>query len=226
MCELIVPSYGRPDRLRVMIDSANETAATPPNIRPIIEQYDPLREIYQHRWIVYVGDFGTSSAAWLAGFAALRNINFHIAHMAADDLVYITPKWDERIFAAMPPGKAWVVQHKDNLRDDKQFCTPFMSREFLELCDFQPWSPELKHFYTDTWIEDVARRANCWTYCDDVLIEQRHWKNKLAPNDATYARPRDGKIWPHDDAIFASTTHMREELAKKIIQFNGGVRGN
>ena len=221
MISLIVPSYGRPERLKVMLDSACDTAIDLPDYRVMVEKFDPRLADYGDD--VDAGNYGSSSQAWLAGFRTAHDFG-HLScfHMAADDLVYMTPGWDQTVLAAMPRGKAWVIQHRDNFRDDKQFCTPFMSREFLELCNFMPWHPGLKHFYTDTWIEDVARRAECWTYLPDVLIEQRHYKNHLAPRDATYDRPRDGPTWAHDDQLFNQYLSVidRESFARKIKEFN------
>lgn len=216
MIDLLTPSYNRPERLATMYKSAKDTAALPSDVTVwvAIELDDPHFHDYKkglHYDLRVGGTWGYAAPAW----NALAEVSWgYIVHMCADDLIFKTKDWDLLVRDHFCEQPLKVLHYRDDLRDEKMALNPFVTRDFIRRVGYV--HPKLKHFYADTYIEDIARRAGVLHYDPAIHIQQAHWKNSLAPWDATYARTRGNNTHAEDAAVWAETENERKDLAKAL----------
>ena len=216
MIDLLTPSYGRPERLAIMYKSAKDTAELPSDVVvwTAFEMDDPHLGDYQHgvHYDMRInGTWGFAGPAWNALVRASRS---HIVHMTADDLIFKTPKWDMKVRDHFCEQPFKVLHYRDDLRDEKMALNPFVTRKWIEAIGYI--YPRLNHFYSDTWIEDIARQAGTLHYDPDLHIQQAHWKNSLAEWDQTYSRTRGNDVHSRDAKTWEESSFLRSELAKII----------
>lgn len=216
--DLLCPSFGRPQRFLKMAQSAKEQASVPGSVRIylFLEPDDPtLREYLSLRAADFVCmpqfSFGAAAPAWnfLAG-ASQGNI----LHMTADDLVFRTKGWDNVVRDAMF-GYPWRVLHyRDDYKNEEMALNPFVSRTWYKNLGYI--HPRLMHFYSDTWFEDIARRAGVLHYRDDLHITQEHPKLGTAAWDTTYTKNRAPERVAHDRRVWEETIEERQRLSEYI----------
>lgn len=219
---LLCPSFSRPKEARRCYDSAMSLAAKPEQVQFLLglDMEEPLGAAYTeafmglpNRTYVVQNPRGSTGLVWnhLA-----KVCDGDVLHMTADDVVFLTKRWDEVLLSKVRNfGALWAAHYVDNLRNDAMACNPFVSRAFYEACGTFTL-PELCHFFTDTWIEDIARHAGCLHFIKELFIEQRHWKNALADIDETYQRKRREGILFSDQQIWDADQPNRLVLAEKL----------
>lgn len=218
MIDLLCPSFGRPQRFLKMAKSAKEQASVPESVRIylFLEPDDPtLQEYLSLNAADFVcvprERFGAAAPAWnfLAGAS-----QGSILHMTADDLVFRTKGWDNVVRDAML-GYPWRVLHyRDDYKNEEMALNPFISRTWYTHLGYI--HPQLKHFYSDTWFEDIARRAGVLHYREDLHIQQEHPKLGTAAWDETYRKNRDPERVAHDRRVWEETTEERQRLSEYI----------
>lgn len=223
---ILTPSRGRPENMRRLFRSAKETAAQPNFVQIwlAVDWEDPTREGYLHAEdlsgrtsdICWTSFFGNAVNAWNSLY---RGSAAEIVMMGADDIVFETKGWDDRFRDELAKDPLQVLYYKDNFRDEAQACNPVTTRQFFRKAGLPFYIyPELRHMYADTWIEDIAKRAGKLKYLPDVTIPQLHFKNGMAPMDATYARVRHEGYLEYAKGVWGRTTEMRAEAARKLLE--------
>ena len=138
MISLIVPTRGRPERLRQLLASIADTAARPDAIEVVLvidaddaasHQVAEPRLLLRH---VVVAPDRTMGSLNTAGYEASRGRYLMLLN---DDVVAHTPGWDEQVricFAAYPDEL--ILVHVNDLVMQKNLCTfPIVSRTFCEM---------------------------------------------------------------------------------------------
>lgn len=203
---LCIPTRERPDRLKRCLETALGTAQQPDGVEifAAIEEDDPRRQAYEELvghfdMHLFIGKLGSSVAGWnMCVEAALAFPAVDVVHMTADDLEF-QEHWDRHvreIFSCVE-GPA-ILHYRDDYRDEARACNPFVNRAYVDGFGFLP--PELKHFYSDEWLEAMGRLAGCLMYSRSVHIRHMHPKEGRAEWDATYINPRNPKRRNADNA--------------------------
>lgn len=211
-----------------MFLSAKETASKPDsvNILLALDWCDSQRHLYlQHdqNWptasLCATSDFGNAAAGWRYLYSVGKG---EIVHMCADDLVYLSKGWDERFREELSVDPLQILCYRDDLRNDAIACNPVTTRHLIRAAALPGYLPQaFEHWFSDTFYDDIGRRAGCLKYLPDVRIVQEHPKNGLAPMDATYARNRLNDGLTRGRQAFDATTDLRVAASDRIRLLKG-----
>jgi len=181
---LLVPSRGRPKQMQRIWDSAIKTAKEPqkleivfrvdiddPTVDPnTILEFLPFRNQTQ----IIVGPRLINNGAQLWN----EIYNFctgEIIMLAADDIIFHTLRWDERV-------REEFLKYNDRIvyiapfdgYQDRWGTHGFIHSNWIETVGyFTP--PELIFYGIDTWLQSVASELGRYVMLRDVLVEHRHW---------------------------------------------------
>lgn len=176
-----------------MVRSAEATAASPFQVCVWLDEDDPTAHEYHYDGDVDIR-FGKGPRPYVDGSLctsglwneAWRLATGEIACLAADDIVFRTPGWDERVeaeFAAVP-DKVLMIYADDGTKRQAPV-NPFVHRRWIEAVglftphDFQGW-------FADEWVWTLAAELGRVRFLDDVRITHL----RRPHGDATY---RDGE---------------------------------
>ena len=181
MITVIIPSKGRPDKIKAALTSLNQTTKDFEVLVGLEEGDDKHYSDWEmsmlcseaKRFSVYVfpPNLGCSGKVnrlcnraegdWIMG--------------AADDLIWHTHGWDKMLEAHKPSDGIICVyckddpnEHRGPIADDGVPGIPIVTREFYKTVGFYP--AHFFHFYGDTWSTDIARRVGRLKYIDDIVI--------------------------------------------------------
>jgi len=227
---LLIPSKGRPDRLRRCIETALAAAKEPGRIKLYAgiegdEQSDEYISMASEFDLELVlGEFGSSVAAWNAlASRALHDRDTNVFHMTADDLEF-HEGWDQHVREIYETFDGpWILHYRDDYRNEARACNPFVTRAYIKDYGFLP--PELKHFYSDEWLEAMGRLGGCLLYSPSIHIVHMHPKEGRAEWDDTYINPRKPKRVNADAAAWeALQEKLRHESARLRRQVKPELR--
>jgi len=139
--------------------------------------------------------------------------------MANDDLVYDTYAWDDLLVAKVKSldHPYHVLWFNDKHNEANHCAFPIVTKQWISAIGY--FTPEcFQFFYHDTWVFDVAKRAEVEVYMPDVTIQHLHFAFGTAPYDNTYGINRDNGQNTSDNLIYKQLHLARESEAKKILQ--------
>lgn len=214
----IVPTRGRPEWLQRLWDGINATVERLDVLEMVVvadEDDDAtlaLLPTLDPKPIVVVGPDRLPIPKWVDGEAESLG---GIVMLASDDIVPVTPGWDDRVREAFQkwPDRIGMVYTDDGLRHDLMGPHPFVSREWLDAVGY--YLPDgFMHQCIDTWIREVATRIGRVQYLGDVLLQHLHHVNRKAPKEA-YARTDQ---YVHiDRAHYAATQDERDGVVERLL---------
>ena len=189
MISLLVPTRGRPDRFRDMLESARKTATGPFEVVAWLDEDDPseypqeedIRYGYGQR--PYVDGVLCTSDLWNR---ALELATGDVLMMGADDVMYRTRGWDamiEAAFAQVPDGIVLVYPWDGTRR--KAPVNPCLSRRWVDEVGFVP--PGWPGWMADEWVWSVAAELRRVVFLPEVKVLHPQRRQ----GDDTY---RDGEV--------------------------------
>ena len=131
----------------------------------------------------------------------------------ADDMVFSTPGWDEIFSQRVVCHPYGLYYFDDGIQHEGLATFALISRQWIDLMGY--FFPEhIRHNYIDTYIFDVARRAESLVYIPEVRLIHLHFTidNKLY--DKTYADAE--QHWGVDAAAYNNSVGQRVVEAQKI----------
>lgn len=223
---LLCPTYNRPVACKEMLDGALWMASQPDGIEAIFgyDDNDPSRDELNRLVVGPPNTYSLECAGELRGrvskiWARLALISEgDVLLLANDDIRFRTRGWDSIVDAAFDafPNRVGMVWCQDGINGDCHAAFPFVSREWYEAVGH--FTPGIFEFgYNDTWIYDIAKRADRLCYLPDVFIEHMHFTAGKAPMDETYKKQRRDRRWARDGELFESTAGQRQEIAEKLV---------
>ncbi len=192
MIAILVPSRGRPEQLKRMIESARKTAYKEVKLFLAISPEDELA--YQSingntRKYIMPDNMPTAHKWNLLAEEAMRNTDNTLFMVGADDMVFTTPGWDEAVinhYNALV--KQQHVYHLQDSRDKDGTPHPIMTREYIEAMGYLV-PPMFLHWYIDTWTVELAKQLKVFTHLTDYeLIHDKPSDRGLS--DETFNRIR------------------------------------
>ena len=220
LISVLVPSRGRPDSLRRMIESAKATAVYDRGIEIVarVDDDDPGDYWLGYEW---------PDVRWIVGPRALLSENWNecaavangeILMHAGDDVTFNTPGWDQRVrdeFAKLP-DRIGLVFGDDLSTNFPDLATHgFLHRRWVEAVGyFLP--PLFSCDWNDVWISEVAKKIGRAIPMADVVIEHHHYTFGKSERDQTHAdREERGQ---RDDVVnlYKRTVKEREADAAKL----------
>jgi len=194
MIALLCPSRGRPEQLKRMWNSVKQTAgadvklylATSPEDVPAYSEVNGNSRKYA------LPDNLPTGFKWnLLADEAMRNTDNRLFMLAADDMVFTTPCWDEAIISHYNnlENKIHVYALQDT-RDKNGTPHPIVTREYIEAMGyFLP--PQFLHWHIDSWTVEIAKANNCFTHLKEYELLHDKPSDK-GDGDETHSRIR---VW-------------------------------
>ena len=204
----ILPSRGRPNNARRLIDAMRNTGCVSP-VWMRLDDDDPTLDQYMNiprpsQWVIVVGERKPLSDIYAEHYEAHPDSRWY--GFIADDVVPETPFWERTLTrAALLPSRKQGLAFGDDGINGGNHATHFilngkMVREVGWLC-----LPGLERIYIDTVWNDIARERKAFWYLPDVVLRHHHFSNGMALMDATYRKP--GK--KHDLALYEKWRYNR-----------------
>ena len=188
---VMVPTRGRPERLRVLLDSFTKTA-TCADICVITDPDDTSYGDF---------DFGDTAHAVLEPRAFLTGkLNktaeafadtYRVLMWCADDHVFETPGWDRLMLDRLDEmgGHGWVYPD-DKRRND----VPEIWMVSSDVVQALGWfaNPALSHFYLDNSVAELGKRSGLIRWCPQAVIEHKHYSvDRAVEHDEVYRTTED-----------------------------------
>jgi glycosyltransferase involved in cell wall biosynthesis len=217
---VLVPTMGRPELLKRMLDSIERTSKGEVRVEVLVylEEDDtsdysflfdyPMVEIFR-------GSGKTVGQAWNIMAA---HCSGDLIMMGNDDLVWHTEGWDVRLTEIFEeyPDQIFCAWFNDQTKNSRAQCAfPIVSRRWYNTLGY--FTPEVfEFFYHDTWVRDVAQRVGRLVYIEDFVVEHRHFTEGKASMDETYAVNRRGGIGNRDRNTYANSVLQRKRDASQL----------
>jgi len=146
-----------------MIDSAKATARNP-NIYLGFTGEAYCMDGYE------LPDYPTAMKWNALAEIAMKNPENKLFMLAADDMIFSTPCWDEALLEHynILENKIHVYALRDS-RDPDGTPHPVVTREYIEAMGyFLP--PIFLHWFVDSWTIQIAMANNCFTHLKDFML--------------------------------------------------------
>lgn len=216
---VLVPSRGRPENVKRLIDAMDATIdAMMTRLFVIVDEDDPKQADYQYllqnsrHWAFCI----TNSYYYKIGpilNASARNsakVARYIAFMG-DDHLPRTFHWDQHLVEALD-GKPGVSYGNDLYQGESLPTAVCISSDVIRALGYM-CPPGLQHLYLDDFWKELGQRLGNLKYLPDVIIEHLHplagkaeidagYRYSLAPETLLSDRERYAEYlatyWPHE----------------------------
>lgn len=221
MIALLVPTRGRPEKFRTMVQSVCDTTTEQVVIYVLLQSAEDVKS-YDVEKIVcpsnvrldtYVVDIDpTTVHLWnkLAGIAFHdEKTKNQLFMLCADDVFFATKGWDVKLVDLYTKlnRKIHVFSLLDNRSVDGT-PHPIVTREYMAAMNyFLP--PIFLHWYCDTWTVEMAKFANVFTHIKHHLLIHDKIKSK-DEIDETYKRLRGRGYNRRDRYVDETCQHLLE----------------
>jgi hypothetical protein len=229
---ILVPSKGRPEGCKKLLDSISKTAENLPNVY-LMYQKDESKQ-YQFNLAGYwPGVTQWSTQEWLPTVQkwndlcdlALQNKDNKLFMLGSDDIVFTTPLWDKELLEHYNALKNKVhVYHFQDSRDKDGTPHPIVTREYIETMGyFLP--PIFLHWYCDTWTVDIAKANGCFTHLKNYELAHIKPSDKGIA-DATHSGIRAQEWNRRDSYVFSKCSNYLALEKQKLASFinNSNIR--
>lgn len=172
---VLVPSRGRPDAVRRLLDEFQRTITADTNLQVIVDADDP--QAYQYPdWVTIRHPPGGGMVAALNwGFELITqgsHLPFAVGFMG-DDHRPRTRGWDTQYLDTLHELGTGIVYGNDLFQKSRLPTQCAMTTDIPRaLGKMAP--RELRHMYVDNWWRDLGTGADCLRYLPDVVIEHMH----------------------------------------------------
>lgn len=213
---ILCPSRGRPAQCNAMIDSFNATAKRS-TLRLMLDMDDPCLDEYRDiigKKCSYSIDFHKPVTQLINGSWRYSADCFKWLSVTNDDFIYKTDAWDEKFINHLA-GRLGIIYGNDLAMGKDMPTTSVISREIPCALGWLQM-PTLTHLYGDTTWKHIGEQAKCLFYCEEVIIEHKHYFNKKAIQDATYNNTNSSAMYDKDYLAFINwiTDHSKDDIYK------------
>lgn len=187
---VLTPSRGRPASVRRLIEAVQSTAVMKTHVWLGFDKDDPCLDEniaackgYEDRGVRWIAAERRSLAGWTNELAQMAMGLFPALASFGDDHVPETKGWDAALLSVLDGG---ISYPDDKVRDDIPEAV-VMSSGIVQALGWM-CLPELHHYFVDNVWAELGRRAQCITYCPDVIVEHVHYLKDpgKVERDATY----------------------------------------
>lgn len=231
LISVLLPSRGRPDGYRRVVETCFATATYPRQIEvcvyldeddPAIDDYRFWKRTKKDRWVGAPGKIGLMEGPRILLSETWNQLtevaDGEILMHCGDDVTFNTPGWDQRVREEFDklPDKIGLVFADDLSTNFPDLATHgFLHRRWVEAVGyFLP--PLFSSDWNDVWISEVAKQVKRLVPMPDVVIEHHHYTFGKAERDKTHAEreergARDGVV-----DLYKRTQKDRENDAAKL----------
>lgn len=218
MISLLLPTRQRPDNLKRLVDSVNDTRNTEAIelvtwIDDDDDSYDDL-ELDITWWKIrgprMLGGQVNLSMMWNECYAeACGDIVMH----CGDDIVFRTQSWDTIVYEAFEayPDKILFAYGRDGYQDGNQFGTHgFVHQKWIEAVGYL-FPPLFVSDFNDTFLNDVAKLVGRHVEID-IYTEHMHYINGKAEIDQNTRERLERHAAERPDLLYRSD-EVQSEIA-------------
>lgn len=215
---IIIPSRGRPELMKALIESWEKTTQGGSNIIMGLDTNDPELNNYP---------IDDERFGWLIGpqkelneknnnLARGRANDYEIIGCLSDDFVFLSKDWEGKVIECQESLKG-ICYGNDLLQGRNLPTAPFIHNNIIKALGYAA-PPVLKHYYIDNYWLELGMRLNRLQYIPDMIIEHRHWSSGKSIKDETYSKSetlmgQDREAWDHYRA------HLLAGDVEKVQQF-------
>lgn len=217
---VIVPSRGRPEAARELVQAFADTCTADTFIWFAIDDNDPTRDEY-----VAISDGRRSATMVLPSRTMVEALNmatsrhgtpqcFAVGFMG-DDHRPRTVGWDTAYLAALRELGTGIVYGDDLLQGERLPTQCAMTADIVRALGFMA-PPTLRHMYVDNFWLDLGRVVGCIRYLSGVVVEHMHPVVGKAEVDAGYERVNAPDVYDTDGRAYAAygSGPMVDDVAK------------
>lgn len=227
---VVIPSRGRPSQCAALVDAVRDTTQTSVFCVVSVDADDPALEGYEssmrgrgnatvHVVAEPAGHVGAinAGAKW-----ALESASPKALAKLDDDHMPLTNGWDKILLDELGLIGGGIAYGDDLLQGSRLPTAPVISASIVQALGWMAL-PSLRHMYCDDVWRELGTAADCLKYVPRVHIEHRHFLNRKAQVDATYALSNnderyaaDGAVYQAwmDDGLAADAARIRTALGK------------
>jgi hypothetical protein len=206
---VIVPTRGRPEAARALLDAFAETVSGEVHLHFAVDHDDPTQDEYAALvgpMDVIETDDRPSTMVRALNAIAVQLVNADDAPFAVgfmgDDHRPRTKGWDERYLECLRELGTGMVYGDDLLQRQALPTQIAMTSDIVrELGWMSP--PELVHMYVDNWWLQLGTQADCIRYLPDVVVEHVHPIAGKAVWDEGHQRVNAPEMYHRDQTTFA-----------------------
>ena len=186
----VMPTYNRPrECARVLAQISNLGGHKEPlviflNGLDRTSEYQELLSKYPKdnlRLMAHDRNIGLCGALRMAFYRYPTEKFYGLIH---DDEYPLTENWEARL---IDTAGDWDLAHGNNRWTSHQKPHGILTLGGNLVRCVGNWAPKgLWHWYLDAYWENIAKRCGAYHQCKDVLIEERHYRNKLTEKDPTH----------------------------------------
>jgi len=211
---VIVPSRGRPDNVRQVIEAWQATEAFgDAQLAVAFDADDPRRDEYARvigaagpgvasfeafEWMPMVAKLSAAALDALTLRPGLFAVGF-----AGDDHLPRTVGWARRYLTELRDLGTGIVYGDDGLQG-AQLPTQWAMTANIVRALGRMVPADVEHLYCDNAVKDLGVAAGCLRYLPDVLVEHMHPMAGKAPTDDGYRRVNSGEQYARDRAAYAA----------------------
>lgn len=221
MISILLPSRGRPDNIRRLVNSILETATKTDDIEAIVRidlddpNYDEYMDNPPPLTTVFSGDRVVLSEMWNECYEKAKG---DILMHCGDDIIFRTYGWDTKVveeFNRYPDNIVFVFGNDGSPHNGKFGTHGFIHRKWVETVGyFVP--PYFSSDYNDTWLNDVARIIGRHNHID-ILTEHMHPDLGKGPLDQTHVDRLERHRRDNVAQIYADKLVERQKDAEKLM---------
>ena len=201
---VLVPSRGRPQNIKRLVDSFQDTVSDLENTHLIVGVDDD--DVTKDEYLLLTAPFlriVVSPRLRLAGtlnaLAEQHMDAYDILGFMGDEHLPRTTDWDDRIREAMPPRG--VVYGNDLIQGPNLPTEVFLDSEVVKRLGYFAPRGFIHLFLDNTW-KTWGERTGTLRYLADVIIEHLHPVAGTASSDAGYVEVNSSDIWNADEARY------------------------
>lgn len=188
----LVPSRGRPENVKRLIDAWDATGATA-TLCIAYDEDDPSREEYSALIRPQMfGLWGHCGPRAKIGFILNRLCEYHLVDSGfkyvgfmGDDHIPRTMNWDKELRSGLEDLGTGVAYGDDLLMGERMPTAVLMTVDIVSTLGYMA-PPPLEHLCLDLVWKDWGEGLGKLVYRDDVIIEHMHPANGKATLDALY----------------------------------------
>jgi len=207
---LICPTKNRPDLCKRMVESAYATADG--KIGIILGIAEPSIYYADYENIkgpdkIPAGALPTVATINLIAKRLIEEGTTTLFFVVGDDAVFKTKGWDTALLKAYSEleNKIHVFGLQDS-RDKEGTPHPIATKEFIQAMGYL-LVPIFNHWYADTWLSDLTKANNCFTYLRDYVLEHKKPSDE-GVFDSTYKDLRGSGTMERDKFVSEACAHF------------------
>lgn len=190
---VICPSRGRPDALRDMLTSLEETKSPGTDSLVYLNHDDPALPEYQEKTGHLPCTFIYGPRKYMievCNIYSLSEPRYDYYLFNNDDHYFHTVHWDAKMIKVLEErGQGWGIVGANDLYTEWANCKHpsacMLSRKMIDALGYAIWPP-IHHIGADTYFQKIAEGIGRLFLEPGIIIEHRHWLNGKRLMDDNY----------------------------------------